>query len=895
MALDHKARQIVLIAGILLAATLLALTLHRSASAQSGTIEFPENGKGVVAVFTAADPEGKSVTWSIPTDADADGAGDLVEADHADRERFSISKAGELTFKKAPDYEMPRDAAIAADNTNTYKVVISATDGSVPAYHAVTVDVTNEDEAATTGIELSSLQPQVSTAITVVYVDGVGNPYVDAAGAANGAIEDPDRNEAGTVPAAGDTGATTPTVNTIPTDDVEWQWSKSSSRNGTFTDIDGDAAKLVSYTPGSADQGAYLRVTATYEDGEGEGKTVMATAEYPVIAFPSGNSAPAFPADFDPDPGTIQAEPSAKVDDGATAGDDVGDAFEANDANNDRLTYSLELSSSGTAEHADVFQIDRATGQVTVGLGKTVSPAADSGEPASTTKSDTFVVTIKATDPSGLSDTATLTITVSAKDEAPVFTAGETSHEYAEEQLITEVVHTFAAYDPEGEAITYSISGTDASKLSITAGGAGELTFLASPNFESPGDANKDNVYEVTVKASDASSPAKSTSIDVTVTVTNAEEAGTVTLSASEPRIGVAIMVTSVTDIDRGVTGVTYQWERADDSGFGTGLVKIKDATNVSYTPVAADDGKFLRVTASYTDNQGSDEATAALTTAVQKVRNLAPKFTDEDTDTAGIQIDDREVAENSAEDVTVGAPVAATDTDDEEDPEATLYLLSGDSAPFKIASDTGQISVGANAKLNKEVKDTYVVTVTARDPEGLSSSVQVNIKVTNVDEAPSIMQGGLAISGRSSISYMENGTDPVETYTATGPESANVRWSLTGDDERAFRISSAGVLTFRSSPDFENPGSADNDNVYDVTVNAADGTYTDTHAVRVTVTDADDSGTQQPTGVVARYDTDNSGRIDKPELVLAIVDYEVNQTLSKADLVLLIVSYEVG
>ena len=46
----------------------------------------------------------------------------------------------------------------------------------------------------------------------------------------------------------------------------------------------------------------YLRVTATYEDGEGEEKTVVATSMYPVRAFPSGNSAPAFPTDFGPDP-----------------------------------------------------------------------------------------------------------------------------------------------------------------------------------------------------------------------------------------------------------------------------------------------------------------------------------------------------------------------------------------------------------------------------------------------------------------------------------------------------------------------------------------------------------------------------------------------------------------
>ena len=38
----------------------------------------------------------------------------------------------------------------------------------------------------------------------------------------------------------------------------------------------------------------------------------------------------------------------AEADDGATEGDDVGDPVEANDANNDRLTYSLEAD-DGTA------------------------------------------------------------------------------------------------------------------------------------------------------------------------------------------------------------------------------------------------------------------------------------------------------------------------------------------------------------------------------------------------------------------------------------------------------------------------------------------------------------------------------------------------------------------
>ena len=52
----------------------------------------------------------------------------------------------------------------------------------------------------------------------------------------------------------------------------------------------------------------------------------------------------------------------------------------ANDANNDRLTYSLEAVVGGETAHADLFQIDRMTGQVTVGLGQKVNPTSDSAD-----------------------------------------------------------------------------------------------------------------------------------------------------------------------------------------------------------------------------------------------------------------------------------------------------------------------------------------------------------------------------------------------------------------------------------------------------------------------------------------------------------------------------------
>ena len=779
-----------------------------------------------MATFTAVDPEGKSVTWSVV--ATDPGGTDLAADDFTDSALFKISKSGELTFMDPPDYEAPGGGG--DNDSNTYMLVVAASDGVETAYKKVEVEVTNVEEDATTSIELSSLQPQISTPITVDYVDVVGNPLVNAGGGPNDAIVDPDQDKSD------------PST-TIPAEDVEWQWSKSSSRTGTYTDIPGDgAAKTSTYEPASQDRGMYLRVTATYEDGEGEGKTVVATSAYPVRAFPSGNSAPAFPTDFGPDPDdenvTLTA-PMAEADDGATEGDDVGDPVEANDANNDRLTYSLEADGTGTAEDADVFQIDRMTGQVTVGLGKTVSPEGDTAEPASVTKDDMFTVTIKATDPSSLVAMVVMTITVDEVDEAPVFTAGKMSHSHAENTDAAEVVYPFVAYDPEAQDVTYSLSGADAGKFAIT---GGALTFDDSPNFEARGSADGDNVYELTVKAASTGTQdgatEKSTTVDVTVEVTNVDEPGTVTLSASQPRIGVEIRADTPVDPDGGVTGVTWQWSIADNAAFDTNDADIKDATNAGYTPVTADDGKFLRVTASYTDAEGegktADGMPATPNVMVVKVRNLAPAFTDEDDDTAGIQVDDREVAESAAANDNVGAVVVATDDDDAEtdDDDSILYLLSGaDAASFDIDS-TGQIMVGASAKLDHETNPAYEVTVTARDLEGLSSSVDVTIKVTDVDEPPDI-------SGPSSKMYAENGEGVVAVFTADDPEMKSVTWSVVADasvstdidvadvaDSALFKISKSGELTFMDPPDYEAPGGGgDNDsNTYMLVVAASDG-----------------------------------------------------------------------
>ena len=108
-----------------------------------------------------------------------------------------------------------------------------------------------------------------------------------------------------------------------------------------------------------------------------------------------------------------------------------------------------------------------------------------------------------------------------------------------------------------------------------------------------------------------------------------------------------------------------------------------------------------------------------------------------------------------------------------------------------------------------------------------------------------------MEIDGPSAVDYAENGTEPVATYTLEGPyATAPVdEWVLSGADGDEFTISATGELTFKRSPDFENPtdvgGGGDNgdrpDNAYLVTITAYAGTESKTEFVRVQVTNVNE------------------------------------------------------
>ena len=758
-----------------------------------GPIMYAENGTGSVATYTAVDPEMTAIaSWSL-------GGTDAA--------LFSI-EGGVLTFKKSPDYEDPKDVvgtspSTAAASDNTYEVMVQATDSTgKTGMEMVTVEVTNVDEAGV--VTLSALQPQAGTALTATNSDP------------DGTVSNP-----------------------------KWQWAKSMTMDGTYEDI--EKAILSTYTPKDADIDYYLQVTASYTDAEGEGKTAMGTSAYVVQGLRSGNNAPKFADDQDPDMVEDQEDAAREVAENTPAGSAIGDPVVAEDEDGDILTYTL------TGEDADSFDIDWATGQL-----KTKAALDEETGPS-------YTVTVRATDPAGdpqassadtnNSDEITVTIMVTDVNEPPDVT-GDAAVSFAENTGNIAELDTYNEDNPEDDiASTWSVAGADGSKFTAT---GGMLEFKARPDYEAPTDANTDNVYEVTVRAADADGNIGT--MAVKVSVINENEDGVVTLSKIKPRVGVAVTA-SVTDPDGSISKLTWQWS-INNAAPSEGVTvtpngDITDATSDTYTPKAGDVGGILTATASYFDGANAPDATdkrmvayiAEANSVGEDTRNKAPVFDDQDTETDGVQntATTREVEENAeafdddaADDDNatdnVGRRVMATDPDPNVDP--LTYTLGGaDAAKFRVRAN-GQIEVGAGTMLDYETKTTYMVTVMAEDSFGDSASIMVTINVTDVNEGPDI-------TGEDTIEYPENRTSSVETYRASDPERAGtITWSLAGTDAALFDISSNGALTFKEKPNYEMAEDDGTDNMYAVTVQAADADRRmGTKPVTVEVTNVDEPG----------------------------------------------------
>ena len=516
--------------------------------------------------------------------------------------------------------------------------------------------------------------------------------------------------------------------------------------------------------------------------------------------------------------------------------------------------------------------------------------APDFEMPGSAASSNVYTVILTATSGDGdreLTATQTLTITVTDVDETPppppqpanrppVFRSASAVSVLEN----TTAVITIVAEDPDAEdAMTnYAITGgTDQAMLEI--GGTGTpsdmLRFKAAPDFETPQDANTDNVCIIILTATSGVGDRELTANQtLTITVTDVDETpppppqpvnrppafrSASAVNVAENTTAVVTVVAEDPDAEDEITSYTITGG-ADQALFeisGTGspldMLRFKTAPDFEM-PGSAANSNIYTVILTATSGIGDRELTATqtLTITVTVVEspsapvNRPPVFTSAS-------------AVNVAENTTAIVTIVAEDPDVEDaitgytitgGADQALFEIGGANSPldmlhFKTAPDFEMPGSAANSNI-------YTVILTATSGVGdrqLTATQTLTVTVTDVDETPPPpVNRPPVFTSASAVNVAEN-TTTVIRIAAEDPDAGDTitGYAITGGaDQALFEIggtrSPLDLLRFKTAPDFETPKDADKDNVYTVILTATSGVgdreLTATQTLTITVTD---------------------------------------------------------
>ena len=492
------------------------------------SVDYAENGTTIVATYSATDPDGDDVTWSV---AGTDAA------------RFSISTLGELTFRSSPDYEAPNDA----NADNVYEVTVRASDGNLVSTLDVEVTVTDVNESGIVTGPAAVDYAENATATVATYSatdpddDGV-TWSVEGTDAARFSIstlgeltfrsapdyENPDDGNADNVY---EVTVRASDGNLVSTLDVEV----------TVTDMNESGVVTGSTSVNYAENGTTIvaAYSATDPDGDSVTWSVAGTDAARFSISTLGELTFKSPPDYEA-PNDANTDNVYEVTIGASDGNlastlDV--EVTVTDVNESGIVTglsSIEYAENATATVATYSSTDPDGDGVTwsvAGPDAARFSISEDGElafksspdyeaPNDANADNVYELTMRASD-GNLSSTLDVEVTVTGVNESGVVT-GPTSVNYAEND--TAIVAEYSSTDPDGDGVTWNIAGTDAARFSISA--SGELSFRTSPDYEAPNDGNADNLYELTVRASDGN---LASTLDVEITVTNVNESGIVT------------------------------------------------------------------------------------------------------------------------------------------------------------------------------------------------------------------------------------------------------------------------------------------------------------------------------------------------------------------------------
>ena len=789
----------------------------------------------ILATYSAADPEGQTITrWSL---SGRDG-GD-----------FRISENGELTFRNIPDYDRPADS----NRDNVYLVTVRAYDGRVYGSLDVTVTVRGENEAAPVVTGRNALTVRENTTSTL-------STY---------RASDADRNTVFTWSVQGVDGSAfmidergALTFSSPP----NYEIPRDAGGNNVYaitivvTDDGGSQGTLdVTVTVTEVNEGPEITGSTTYSVVEGQDLIgAFFTARDPedpsieVVNWrTSGTDGGDFtisqdgvltfrntpdydrPADSNRDNVYLV---TVQVSDGRYYGSleatvTVTDLNEAAPTVTGRETLSIRENTANTLYTYRASDMDRGATiiwsvggtdgddfEISEQGALTFASPPDYERPADSDGDNVYEITIRASDGSSVGELG-VTITVTAVNEGPEIT-GRASITVSENHEA--VLASYTGRDPEdttADITRWSVSGRDGGDFTINSDG--ELTFRYPPNYERPADANRDNVYEVTVRASEGRVYGN---YDVRVTVEELDEApefrrGSRTEFSFRENGTSSLYTYRATDPEGAVVAWSVSGTDGEDFEISTGgVLEFRDPPD--YDDPADDGG----------DNEY--EVTVVATDQTGHASNLPVMVTVTDVNEGPTISGASEFTVRENHDAALGTYTAR----DPEIPdlEITRWSVTGrDGGDFTI-NEAGELTFrhppDSERPADANRDSIYEVTVRASDGR-YYGTFDVTVTVEAVDEDPEFHG-----NSQDSFSYQENQTSAIYTYRATDPEGEDVTWDLSGTDSSAFVISEEGELTFLNAPDYEDPVDSDDDNVYEVTVEASDENG-NTAQLEVTVT----------------------------------------------------------
>jgi len=462
-----------------------------------------------------------------------------------------------------------------------------------------------------------------------------------------------------------------------------------------------------------------------------------------------------------------------------------------------------------SADNAD-FTIDSATGRVQM-------LARDFENPADANTNNIYEVGVTVTDADGNADTLTWTVTVGDVTEAAAFTVDAVAAtSVSENSAYDSGVMSLSGDAPVGD-VTYTFDGVSADNADFTIDAATGRVQMIARDFESPVDANANNIYEVGVTATDADG--NTDTVTWSVSVSDATESSSFTIDA----VSTSVPENSAYDSgvlslsgDTPVGDVTYAFDgvSADNARFtidsATGRVQMNAQDFESPADVDGDNIYELGVTV--TDADGNTD-TLTWVVSVADVTEVVSFTLD--------AVSALSVSENNAYDSGVlslsgDAPIG--------DVTYAFDASSADNADFTIDAATGRVQmIGRDfeAPADANANNSYEVGVVVTDADGNSDALTWTVSVSDVTESASFTIDAVSTTNVSENSAYDSGVLSLSGDAPVG----TVTYAFDGVsvDNTDFTIDSSTGRVQMIARDFESPADANGNNEYEVGVTATD------------------------------------------------------------------------